>query len=462
MKNDRPCVLVYNPISGHGHLDSWNAMFVALLLERGWRVLALTPDEPALMSRLAQKGIVASPRLQVLDWNAHTSRLKVFLQSVWRRWDAFGDKFYYRRPGSEATPDMTFLMYWKTQFFQAVVPFLFRASYFLYTHYRRSVAPANVATGGIDLERDLADPMELALRTRAALKKAKWKPALGFNMYMDTYRTRPESWDTFDALNQLPWAGIRFVPTDTLREAWYALPSFRGMCFLDENVCRIYREALPGKHFAYLPDITETGLPDTPGELAREIRHRAAGRKIVFLGGSIGGQKNLARWYELIGLADPAQWFFVQIGEIHRGTLTAEDLAALDLALDAPPENLMLHAEYLPDERAFNEIIAASDILFAVYRDFRISSNMLGKAAHFRKPLLASDRYLMGERITRYGVGRAVSEDNAARMLNGLSIIASDPIPAENFARYCVDFSTRALAEHLDCFLSKCLKLEVL
>jgi hypothetical protein len=273
---------------------------------------------------------------------------------------------------------------------------------------------------------------------------------------MDTYKTAPSSWSGFAEVNRLPWAGIRFVPPATPQEAWYHSPQWRGMCLLDEGLCRVYANALPGKTFGYLSDVTETALPNAPGDLVQAIHRRARGRSVVFLGGSIGGQKNLARWFELIGLADAGKWFFVQVGEIHRGTLTAEDATALDRVLDAPPENLLLHTEYLPDERAFNDVIRACDVIFAVYRDFRISSNMLGKAAHFRKPILVSNRYLLGERVASYGIGRGVDEDSADSILHGLSSLAADPVPTEAFARYCADFSLPALAGQLENFLQNC------
>ena len=457
MTNDPRCILVYNPISGHGHLDSWNAMFLALLLKQGWQVLALTPDVPALTSRLTEKGIATSPNLQILDWNARHSGIKHFLRKVWQRWNIFGDRFLYRRPGSEARPDMSFPLYWKTRFFQYAVPFLFRASHFLYAQYRRRGVSVTSAAGGIDPEQDLTDPKEMALRTNAALKRAKWPPTLALNMYMDTYATRPEKWHQFASINSLPWVGIRFVPSEDAQEAWYALTVFVGMFFLDEDVCRCYRQKFPALQFEYLPDVTEAALPVMPSALAMEIRRRAAGRTIVFMGGSIGGQKNLARWFEVIERADPAKWFFVQLGEIHRSTLTVEDLVALERVQASTPENLLLQEGYLPDERAFNEVIAASDVIFAVYRNFRISSNMPGKAAHFCKPILVSDRYLIGQRVRQYGIGCAVDEDDADAMLAGMEVIAARPVPEKNFDHYCQHFSSDELATRLQNMLVNCL-----
>ena len=78
MSAKTPCVLIYNPISGHGHLDSWTALFVAALLGAGWRVNIATPDSHDLMVRLQRKNYASEPNLHILNWNA--SR-----QSLWQR-----------------------------------------------------------------------------------------------------------------------------------------------------------------------------------------------------------------------------------------------------------------------------------------------------------------------------------------------------------------------------------------
>ncbi len=112
----------------------------------------------------------------------------------------------------------------------------------------------------------------------------------------------------------------------------------------------------------------------------------------------------------------------------------------------------------LPDEKVFNKIIDICDVIFAVYRDFRISSNMLGKAAHFRKPILVSDRYLLGERVMRYGIGHTVDEDDAASILSGLLKTAKQPAASGRISRYSSEFSIDALALRLENFFYKCSK----
>jgi len=106
----------------------------------------------------------------------------------------------------------------------------------------------------------------------------------------------------------------------------------------------------------------------------------------------------------------------------------------------------------------FNEVIQASDVIFAVYRDFKVSSNMPGKAAAFNKPILVAKGYLMGERVTNYGIGATVAEDDVLGMLSALNSLIDNPnLMAKNFEAYRQDFSVEALSDHLIGFLKNCM-----
>lgn len=399
-----PCILIYSPLAGHGHLDSWNDMFIGLMLAQGWRVLCLTPDGKQLGERLEARGAPGLDRLQILTWRAVQPGIA---ERVWRRLCRM------KRPSAIPDPEANYL-----------------------------------------------EPVEFAQRVRRATGEARWYPDFVFNMYMDLYRTDTGRWKKFAKLFKWPWGGIRFVPQPGPTEGYYGIASCVGMCLLDDAVSARFQQLLPAKVFACLPDITDAILPDEPTDLVREIHRRAAGRKVIFLGGTIGGNKNLARWIELIALSDPDRWFFLQIGEINLNALTQADLRALALLKAKPPENLLIHSEYLPDERAFNDVIRACDVIFAVYRNFKISSNMLGKAAVFEKPILVADNYLMGQRVTAYEIGRAVPEDDVQQMLAAVTDLVNHPPSAENFAAYRADFSIDNMHVALMRFLNNCLGLK--
>ena len=411
MSQSVPTILIYNPISGHGHLDSWNALFVSLLLKAKWRVIAVTPDKADLIVRLEIKGQADAPNLQVLDWAVSPRTLS---ERVWGR--------VYR------------------------VFKLFLNPFF--------------GSGQVTNQHDprFLNPDDFARRLRVFRRLCRWSPAMVFNMYMDMYPTTRQSWQLFDSGRSLPWAGIRFVPTVDGSEGYYHLPSLAGMCFLDEGVRDKYRQAMSSKYFAYLPDITESKLPETPTPLLTEIKQRARGRKIVFLGGTLGGNKNLARWYQLIAAMDSEQWFFVQIGEMFENTLTEDDLRELAKIKAQCPENLFIKLAYLPDEAHFNEIMQASDVIFAVYRDFKISSNMPGKAAAFDKPILVASGHLMGQRVLQYDIGMAVDENDVPAMQTALNQLIKNPnARRDNFQAYRQDYSFEALGHHFIEFLTDCI-----
>ena len=455
MNRSRPCVLIYNPVSGHGHLDSWNALFVSLLLERGYRILVLTPDRKALESRLAQRKLDDHPMLHVLDWDAPRVQLpkRQRIRKLWRWWLSYGKSYADQYPESRITPGMHARTRFKKQIFQIIVPPLYKLS-----HALQSLFLQGASTQRDDLhdpsETHYLEPIDMASRINAALKKSPWHPSCLFNMYLDTYKTSAEAWRVFASMCRLPWGGIRFAPTDPPpHEGYYALSTLGGVCFLNEATCRDYSASLSGKYFQYLPEITNVGLPDAPCFLAEEIAYRAAGRKIVFLGGTIVGKKNIAHWSELIAQADARRWFFVQVGEIHGNTFSPADTAAFEGLVAHPPENLFLHAQYLSDEREFNDIIRIADIIFAVYRDFPFSSNMLSKAAYFEKPILVSDGCLMADRVRHYGIGLAVPYDDVRAMVCALEQLAKDSVPPQNFAACRVTSDEQVTGDSLERFI---------
>ena len=429
MKPKKPCVLLYNPISGHGHLDSWLELFIEVLIKNEFRVLVITPDSKALDNRLNHKGLGKHPFLQILSWKKILSK-QSYLRKTWDFWVYFGERYYYNREGSQILDGMSFGMRIKKKFYQILVPFLFSISKYLRTCYRKIYPKSK------DIEETGLDPMEFAIRVEYGIKKAKWKPDFLLNMYMDMYMTGLNSWNRFSSKCSLPWGGIRFVPMPEPIEGFYSLSSLRGMCFLDEKISYVYSQKIPEKVFPFLPDITNTILPKNEPSIVQEMRHKANGRKIVFLGGSIGGQKNISRWCEVILLADPQKWFFLLIGEIHSDTFTKEDTEAFYFLLKKQPENVFLFSEYIPDEGIFNALIKSSDIIFAVYRDFKLSSNMLGKSAFLEKPILVSDKYLMGERVRDYKIGIDVNENDSIAILSALEQLGKLPIPSQNFANY--------------------------
>ncbi len=408
MTQARGPILVYNPISGHGHLDAWNALVISFLLERGERVLALTPGVAELMQRLDVYKTPNRTLLSILTWDIPK---KSFATRAFARLKALlGPHTWQKKYATLHDPEDQYL-----------------------------------------------EPFEMAERIGLALKGVTVKPVFMFNMYMDLYRTDAARWLAFDQSFNLPWAGIRFIPSESSTEAYYDTKCLRGMCLLDESVAQRYQQARPSLTFRTLPDVIDASTAAADSSVVKHIRDAAKGRTIVFMGGTIGKSKNLVKWYELIRSAEASQWYFVQIGEVLADSLSPEDRRALQDIDQDPPENLFRHTHYLPDERDFNAVIQAADIIFAVYRDFRISSNMLGKAATFKKPIVVADNYLMGERVRRYQLGFTAAQDDVMAMLKSLKLCIDNPPHMSSFQAYAQDFSQTAFKESLFGFLEDCM-----
>lgn len=180
-------------------------------------------------------------------------------------------------------------------------------------------------------------------------------------------------------------------------------PSCRFVGVLDEGIAGSLERKMC-KPVVIVPDIADDTPPDPHFQLARDLKTWAGENCLI---GSIGSQAPRKGLPDLLALARAAQGLPVKFAAVGRSAFIRPEHQRL---LRQPPPNCALHLQPLPDEAAFNALVAACDVIFAAYRDFRHSSNILNKAAIFRKPVIVSDGYLMAERVRRYRLGLVVPE----------------------------------------------------
>jgi hypothetical protein len=96
-------VVLYNPISNEGHLDSWHVLFIRLLRQAGQAVIALSPDPVSLIQKLQAQGLEQTEALVVLGTESVSSGTSSvtaslsFARAAWLRWQALNDKALYQR-----------------------------------------------------------------------------------------------------------------------------------------------------------------------------------------------------------------------------------------------------------------------------------------------------------------------------------------------------------------------------
>jgi hypothetical protein len=399
-------IVLHNPISNEGHLDSWHVLFIKMLAEAGFKIIALTSDPAGINKKLHEHDYSGQRNIIVLG-----SKHDGLLQKTVRRL------------------------------------------------YGYAVGLFNMTLGRPKRRVTHIDPIIFCRQLNALFSLYPEQVGVVFSMYMDAYDPAPEAWQNFRLKIKVPLLGLCITPQKGSKEGYYALPNYHGTCFLDETWRDEYRQRFTNKKFECLPDITETLLPKGRSPLMAQVVLFAKGRKIVFMGGSIGKQKNLSCWHQVIEASDAGRWCFVQIGRINWENLTEEDTRSLHRQALNPLKNLFVHDQYINDEGVFNEIISQSTVIFAVYRDFNRSSNMLSKAAYFEKPILVSDEGIMGERVSHYKIGHCVNYSSVTDVLNALATIQNITDIKDNFSRYRKDFSASVVQARLTNFIVDDLKL---
>lgn len=159
------------------------------------------------------------------------------------------------------------------------------------------------------------------------------------------------------------------------------------------------------------PDFCSTNavnLTDFP--LVERLLKQRTDRLVSSLLGSIHSHKSVDLFLDCIYTADPAKHFFVIAGKFAWHSFTSDQQELIKEVISNPPQNLIVHDNWLESEVMFDTIVQLSDVLFAYYRGFKKSSNLLTKGAVYRVPVVVSNEHLMGERVRKYELGYSLSE----------------------------------------------------
>ena len=433
-------ILIYNPFSGIGHFDSWCLIFTSALLEKGWKVCVITNNIEKLTEVCSAYNNIDSKKITILSGSSIVRDNVYFklCRGFFKKFKIFEFIDYIKIDIEKKKLNRSETIFARTHNF-----FIRNIEMIL----NKMFQPKLIISA--------TNPLYFANDINLATKSLGYVPNVVMNMYVDLYQTDMETWKRFAKKMKYNWVGIHMDMTHTLVNRPYSMSSYlKAIYTINETQNDSSVKENKEINYQWLPDVTDTSMPQKPSKIALHIRDQAKGRKIIFLGGAIGGTKNLSLWSELIFRADTSKWFFVQIGKIDFGTLSNDDHAGLNKLFSNKKENYYLSEGYLPDEAVFNEIINVSDIIWGVYRDFDRSSNILTKAAVFKKPIIVSKTYLMGERVNKYKIGVAISEKDVNEALAAIEWLSINSIAEENYENYSAVYSTKALAQKLDQSLS--------
>jgi glycosyltransferase involved in cell wall biosynthesis len=267
-------------------------------------------------------------------------------------------------------------------------------------------------------------------------------PDLVFFAWLDSYLGTYLTHYLVDKVFPYRWSGLYFHPYH-LREAKQKLlslhygpldhhnilhsPHCPVVAVLDEGISEILLRKLGRKPVVVFPDFTDELLPDMNYILAKQIREKAGDRKVIGMLGSLDKRKGLLTLLEVAQKSLENNWFFVFAGTLVEQTLSEQELVKIKNFVFQSPSNCLFHFERIPDESQFNAVVSSCDVLFAVYQGFPHSSNILTKAAIFKKPVLVSNSFCMGERVRKFKLGLTVDEGNVLECIEALRRLLGQP-----------------------------------
>jgi len=439
--SDAPTIFLVNQISRHGHLDLYARLYSACILDLGYRVVLIAEQESGVREWIAEnckhhlgkffffsRSQLHAPKVQ--------GPLFSRIRRLWQEEGAWGLVLRIIQRG---------LYYLRFAYRQLEV-----AASALVSHYplaSRWLQSVLAHPGGVGFK-PLVDEINIAESLLGI------RVALVFFLYLDMIDDDRRGCRYLAQRLHAPWAGIRFNPRcsgDDGRgpaELFFRCGNARGAAFLNPHSVPIYKRIFPALRFGDFPDVTDASVLPVGSPLVTRLRSAAGGRTIVLQVGSLTPHKGIMQLIEVIRRADPNRFFFAIVGELFWDSFGSHE-PELRRFVQNSPENCLVQLGYIEDERELNSIIAAADILFAIYRDFRQSSNTLTKAAIFEKPIIVSDQHLMGERVRRYHLGAKVEFGNVEGIIAALEVLRQRRPDEFGFAAYCRDHCVEALKRNL-------------
>ncbi|MFM7182024.1 MAG: glycosyltransferase [Verrucomicrobiales bacterium] len=209
--------------------------------------------------------------------------------------------------------------------------------------------------------------------------------------------------------------------------------NLRNLAFRKSTCCQIaiederYLEPLrlaTGTKTHFLPETTSVEVAVPAPDLVGRIESKRNGLVVVGILGAISPRKGIDLLADVIKNQNTDGFLFVLAGPC----VPSEFPPAISDFLQNEISNygnVIYSPHTIVSEPEFNAIIQACDILYCAYKGHIHSSNVISKAAAFRKPVIVSDGELMAKRVREYGLGVVLRGRNSTACLEALRELAA-------------------------------------
>jgi len=264
-------------------------------------------------------------------------------------------------------------------------------------------------------------------------------PNMVFFNWLDSYLNCYLPHQLIDLIFPYPWSGIYFRPGELRFGKSFPFPhyeiakSFRcqALTLLNEEIAQELQHKIKNPILTF-PDLTDESPPDLNLNLIKTIKEKAGSRKIVGLLGSLSKRKGLLTLLKVAQEVENEDWFFLFSGFLNPATFHQEynqkllkDYQQVQTIIKSSPSNCFFYLDFIQNEPEFNAFVNTCDILFAAYENFPYSSNILTKAAVFRKPVIVSKGFCMEKRVQKFGLGLSITEGDVNQCIEALQHLRS-------------------------------------
>jgi glycosyltransferase involved in cell wall biosynthesis len=276
-----------------------------------------------------------------------------------------------------------------------------------------------------------------------------FSPDLVFFAMLDNYIGHFLTPSIISRIFPYSWSGLYFWPTHLRIKQKFSLIRFGPLntdAILKSNNCKaiaVLDEGIAGKlqnkikkPIIEFPDFTDKSNPDMDSQMIKQIKEKTGKRKIIGLFGGMEKRKGLLTLIEIAKKSK--ELFFVFAGNFNENsekTYSKEELIKIKKFVVSDPSNCFFHLKFIPEESQFNAVINSCDVLFAAYKNWIHSSNILIKAAIFEKLVIVNDGYLMAERVNNFNLGKVVPQGNIEKCIEAINLLINKPFKA-NFEGY--------------------------
>jgi hypothetical protein len=362
--------IVVIDFSWAGHIPTYHKLWVKALVDLGYRVFSFSPDPAEVIGSLPKESadmLVASPSL-TLGKRGHSSHQRYSL-----------------------------LSFLSLKGLSRVYPYKVLASLY---YWKRAGALVR----------------SLGLKGDSSVSRVLF-PYLDHKL-MSTYLPV----GLVDYIFPYYWSGL-FVSPSEFRDPLPINPNLCGrlnllksrnlvsLGILDEGIQSQITSLLDPKPVVWFPDITEPNIHPLDLPAIRELKDRAAGRKIVLLIGELSKAKGVLNFLSLVNVAQNTPFFFALVGPLDSkscSTLEQREVLGILSSMDMP-SNLFIHLGRINGQNAYDAWVNASDYLYAFYPNYYHSSNTLTKACLYSKPALVNSKGLLKQRCLKYDLGLPTS-----------------------------------------------------